>query len=179
MAIGVYALPFFLIKYNNLKKNYESKKKHRDYMRTLPLDKFFQQMEADWQRAERRFNRDVQNVSRQSPPPPPSSVSQEELQKWKKSFIKWQKICPYSSILSFIFLDDNDSSLFIQILILGFIFIWGFTFLFAPFILAKKNPDNSKSKVWKGIKYYGVFFLTGLIGEIIGMMIDSIRNAIF
>ena len=50
LAYPIFAIPFFAVKYDNLKKNYESKKKHRDYMRTLPLDKFFQQMEVEWQK---------------------------------------------------------------------------------------------------------------------------------
>ena len=48
LGIGFYVLPFFLIKYNSLKKEYEKKKQHRDYLRSLPLEIFFQQLEIDW-----------------------------------------------------------------------------------------------------------------------------------
>ncbi len=47
IGYGIFGLPFVLSKYNNVKTDYESKKKHRDYMRQLPLDKFFKELEAD------------------------------------------------------------------------------------------------------------------------------------
>ncbi|MDE7121979.1 MAG: hypothetical protein K2O42_07455 [Oscillospiraceae bacterium] len=50
LVYPIFVLPFFRNKYNNLKNNYESKKKYKDYMRTLPLDKFFQQMEEEWEK---------------------------------------------------------------------------------------------------------------------------------
>ena len=48
LVIGIYALPYYLIKYNCMKIEYEKKKKHRDYLRALPLDLFFQQLEMEW-----------------------------------------------------------------------------------------------------------------------------------
>ena len=50
LGVGIYGIPFFAIKYNRVKKNYENKKKRRDYMRQLPLDKFFQEMEEELQK---------------------------------------------------------------------------------------------------------------------------------
>ncbi|MCR4795619.1 hypothetical protein SAMN02910265_00664 [Ruminococcus flavefaciens] len=52
IGFGVYALPFVAIKYSRLKNNYETKKKRRDYMRQLPLDRFFQEMENEWKKHE-------------------------------------------------------------------------------------------------------------------------------
>ena len=49
LGVGIYALPFVWLKYNRLKTNYETTKKHRDYMRQLPLDRFFEEMENEWQ----------------------------------------------------------------------------------------------------------------------------------
>ena len=47
LGIGIYGIPFVLISYYNKKNKYETKKKHRDYLRTLPIDKFFDEMESD------------------------------------------------------------------------------------------------------------------------------------
>ena len=47
VGIGIYALPFVYVKYNNLQKDYQTKKSHRDYLRTLSTDEFFQQLKAD------------------------------------------------------------------------------------------------------------------------------------
>ena len=51
VGIGIYALPFCWVKYNNLKKDYETKKKHRDYMRTLSVETFMQKIEAEQEAA--------------------------------------------------------------------------------------------------------------------------------
>ncbi len=50
LAVGIYALPFFAIKYDNLKTTFKKKKKYRDYMRQLSLEQFFQELEMDLQR---------------------------------------------------------------------------------------------------------------------------------
>lgn len=51
LGIGIYIFPFFLIKLNNLKKDYETKKKHRDYMRTLSVETFMQKIESEQETA--------------------------------------------------------------------------------------------------------------------------------
>lgn len=47
VGIGIYALPFVWVKYNNLKNSYETKKKHRDYMRTLPIESFMEKIKEE------------------------------------------------------------------------------------------------------------------------------------
>lgn len=47
VGIGIYALPFVWVKYNNLKNDYETKKTHRDYMRSLSVETFMQKIEAE------------------------------------------------------------------------------------------------------------------------------------
>ena len=49
VVIGFYALPFFAVKYSNLKKEFAQKKARRNLMRSLPLERFFQEMEHEWQ----------------------------------------------------------------------------------------------------------------------------------
>lgn len=50
VAIGFYAILFVAIAYDNKKRKYEEKKKRRDYMRQLPIDRFFQELEVELQK---------------------------------------------------------------------------------------------------------------------------------